>query len=61
MWEQQSHALQMKPFDVHVLQTSHFPGTLQVIIIILSISVMCIFNNKYRYITAILINLPSVN
>jgi hypothetical protein len=36
MWEQQSQALQMKQSDVHVLHASHFPGTLQVIIITLS-------------------------
>lgn len=61
MWEQQSQALQMKPLDVHVLRASHFPGTLLVTIVILSILVMCIFNNNFRYIIATLISLPSVN
>jgi len=61
MWEQLSQALQMKPFDVHVLHASHFPGTLQVIIVILSVSVMCIFNNNFRCITATLISLTAVN
>jgi len=51
----------MKPFDVHVLQASHFPGTLLVIIVILSISVMCVFNNSFCYITATFISLLSVN
>jgi len=59
--EQQSQALQMKQFDVHILHASHFPGTLQVIMVILSVSVTCIFNNNFRYITATLISLPLVN
>ena len=51
----------MKPFDVHVLNSSHFSGTLQVIMVILSVSVTCTFNNNFRYFTATLISLPLVN
>ena len=57
MWEQQSQTLQIKPFDVQVLRASHFPGTLQVITVILSISVTFIFNNNFRYVTTTLISL----